>query len=107
MSKQAYTKGVVIIKCDGCKSLHLMADHLGWFDTTQKAPGTIEEIMAAKGESVTRVKFDPSTIAADKDQKGQLETMFKSATPEDLKEIEDGLLEWLPKAEKQLLGKSS
>jgi protein import protein ZIM17 len=103
MSKQAYTQGVVIIKCDGCKSLHLMADHLGWFDSSSKAPGTIEEIMAAKGESVTRLKFDPSVIEAGKEQKSQIDSLLQKASPEDLQEIEDGLLEWLPKAEKQIL----
>jgi protein import protein ZIM17 len=104
MSKTAYTKGVVIIKCDGCKSLHLMADHLGWFDTTKKAQGTIEEIMAAKGETVTRVKFNPSDIQTNgSGDKAAIDELFESATPEVMKEIEDGLLEWLPKNEEALL----
>ncbi|KAJ3321470.1 hypothetical protein HDV06_004139 [Boothiomyces sp. JEL0866] len=58
MSKIAYTKGVVMIKCDGCKNTHLIADHLGWFDS-QSPPGTVEDILKAKGESVKRVQFDP------------------------------------------------
>ena len=48
MSKDAYEKGVVIVKCGGCKSLHLIADHLGWFDSTRKI-GTIEDILREKG----------------------------------------------------------
>jgi len=52
-TKQAYEKGVVIIRCDGCKNLHLIADHLGWtghpvFDKLK----TMEKVMAARGEKV-------------------------------------------------------
>ncbi|KAI9333712.1 DNL zinc finger-domain-containing protein, partial [Obelidium mucronatum] len=49
MSKKAYETGVVIITCEGCSSKHLIADHLGWFDTTQGKIGTIEDIIARKG----------------------------------------------------------
>eukprot|EP00743_Colponemidia_sp_Colp-15_P004885 GILK01005265.1.p1 GENE.GILK01005265.1~~GILK01005265.1.p1 ORF type:complete len:222 (-),score=24.69 GILK01005265.1:148-813(-) len=49
VTKNAYYKGVVIVQCPGCKSLHLIADHLGWYSDK----GThIEQILAERGESV-------------------------------------------------------
>jgi protein import protein ZIM17 len=57
MSKQAYNTGVVIITCSGCKNKHLIADHLGWYDS-QKSAGTIEDIMREKGEGVERLNPD-------------------------------------------------
>lgn len=50
MSKQAYTKGTVLIQCPGCKSRHLIADHLKIFSDDHI---TVEDILKAKGESVS------------------------------------------------------
>jgi hypothetical protein len=49
INKQAYQEGVVLIRCPGCKKLHLFADHLGWFGDTRQ---TIEDIMREKGMEV-------------------------------------------------------
>jgi protein import protein ZIM17 len=48
-SKYAYTKGVVLIRCEGCDSLHLIADNLGWFRDQRV---NIEQIMKEKGEQI-------------------------------------------------------
>ncbi|GFR12483.1 DNL-type zinc finger protein [Trichonephila clavata] len=53
ISKAAYTKGVVIVTCDGCKENHLIADNLGWFPNLQ-AMRNIEDFMQAQGETVKR-----------------------------------------------------
>ncbi|EZA61936.1 hypothetical protein DMN91_009362 [Ooceraea biroi] len=57
ISKLAYDKGVIIVRCDGCKNNHLIADNLGWFTEIHKGIN-IEKIMATKGESVRRVMND-------------------------------------------------
>jgi protein import protein ZIM17 len=31
-TKQAYNHGVVLVRCEGCKNLHLIADNLGFFE---------------------------------------------------------------------------
>ena len=60
MSRRAYTHGVVICTCKGCKNRHLIADHLGWFENG----GTIEDILAAKGETVQRHVLTDQDIAS-------------------------------------------
>lgn len=55
MSKQAYTKGTVLIQCPGCKNRHLIADHLKIFRDDSV---TVQDILAAKGESVSLTTED-------------------------------------------------
>lgn len=55
MSKQAYTKGTVLIQCPGCKNRHLIADHLKIFSDHSI---NIEDILKAKGEEVSQSSQD-------------------------------------------------
>ncbi|KAH0948106.1 hypothetical protein HN011_011099 [Eciton burchellii] len=57
ISKLAYNKGVIIVRCDCCKNNHLIADNLGWFSDIHKGTN-IEKIMASKGESVQKIMND-------------------------------------------------
>lgn len=49
MSTLAYETGIVIIRCDGCKNNHLIADNLGWFTAEYR---NIEKFMKLNGETV-------------------------------------------------------
>ncbi|KYN41869.1 DNL-type zinc finger protein [Trachymyrmex septentrionalis] len=57
ISKLAYNKGVVIVRCDGCNNNHLIADNLGWFSEIGKSTN-IERIMEMKGETVRKIMND-------------------------------------------------
>ena len=54
-SKDSYQNGVVLIRCEGCEKLHLIADNLGWFENDGVYKGkniNIETLLADKGETV-------------------------------------------------------
>lgn len=57
ISKLAYKKGVVIVRCDGCKNNHLIADNLGWFPEINNGIN-IEKLMELKRETVRKVIND-------------------------------------------------
>ncbi|CAB0040641.1 unnamed protein product [Trichogramma brassicae] len=56
ITKKAYEKGVVIVRCEGCKNNHLIADNLGWFQGS--GPKNIEKLLKEKGEHVRRIRDD-------------------------------------------------
>lgn len=53
-SEHSYHKGVVLIRCPGCRNLHLIADNLGVFEDDFN----IEKAMAKVGEDVHVVNND-------------------------------------------------
>lgn len=52
--RESYERGVVVVRCDGCNNLHLIADRLGWFGE----PGSIEDFLVARGEEVKKGSAD-------------------------------------------------
>lgn len=52
ISKQAYHQGVVLVRCEGCDKIHLMADNLGWFEDK---PVNVEELMRRKNKPMLKV----------------------------------------------------
>ena len=57
-SKRSYERGVIIIRCESCDNLHLIADNLGWFDDFGIKRGdsiNVETLLKDKGQDV--IKF--------------------------------------------------
>ncbi|GFR42792.1 hypothetical protein Agub_g3756, partial [Astrephomene gubernaculifera] len=59
-SKLSYTKGVVLVRCPGCKKLHLIADHLGWFG---EEPFVLHEFIEKQGGYVVRISAGDGDVA--------------------------------------------
>ena len=61
-TRRAYHQGVVLIRCEGCDNVHLIADNLGWFEDE---PVNVEQLAERKGQKVARLSdVDKEKIAA-------------------------------------------
>ncbi|CAO1417731.1 unnamed protein product [Diamesa hyperborea] len=58
ISKQAYTEGVVFVKCKQCENNHLIADNLKWFRDSKT---NIEDLLAEKGETVRKISSNEAS----------------------------------------------
>jgi hypothetical protein len=57
-TKHAYHKGIVLVKCNGCKGIHLVADNLGWFqDETTNLETMYQDKVTKVHDHVAIVKF--------------------------------------------------
>jgi protein import protein ZIM17 len=72
-SKLAYTKGIVIVRCPGCESLHLIADNLGWFKHFEHR--NVEDMLKAKGEKVIRNVDSDDTLELTPEDAGHCEQL--------------------------------
>jgi len=56
-TKNAYENGVVVVvRCPGCQSLHLIADRLGWFEDSNDCD--VHQALEQKGERVDGIDDD-------------------------------------------------
>ena len=70
-SKDSYTKGVVLLRCEGCDNLHLIADNLGWF---REENTNIEDLMREKGETINKfISNETMEFTLNEETSGQIE----------------------------------
>jgi protein import protein ZIM17 len=54
-TKRSYHHGIVLIRCEGCEGVHLIADNLGWFEDSSV---NVEDIIKRNGEEYKKLSVD-------------------------------------------------
>ncbi|CAF1002187.1 unnamed protein product [Rotaria sp. Silwood1] len=82
-TRQSYEQGVVIIRCDSCLNLHLIADNLGWFkDLTQNGKfKNVAQMLQAKGETIHRVTVAPTNDESTLSEEESIEKLPLNQSP--------------------------
>lgn len=76
--------GVVIVRCDGCENLHLIADNLKWFGDERN----IEEILREKGEEVRHLDINSVDVPPELLRAANKDALSAPLNPKKLKEYE-------------------
>lgn len=85
ISRLAYQQGIVIVTCPGCRSRHLIADKTGLLDW-----GLWDvEMLAQRGESVTRLTSDGYRQVLGADPAGSAAASLDMSSPELAKSATD------------------
>ncbi|KAF0852658.1 mitochondrial DNL zinc finger protein 1 [Andalucia godoyi] len=60
MTRHAYEKGLVIVRCPGCEALHLIADNIGWFpeDGSPSQKFSVEDTLRLQGQAIKSARVD-------------------------------------------------
>ena len=75
-SEQSYQNGVVIVRCPGCESLHLIADRIGYFEGG-RGPGFDLETELKDGGNFRRVTNDDVFELTVEDVAGRAKTSLE------------------------------
>ena len=82
-SKKSYHEGVVLIRCEGCDNLHLIADNLGWF---RDKSVNIEDLMREKGDKLRKIISNQAMEFLDEESKEGLKIFLEESEKEKNKE---------------------
>ena len=95
ISKIAYKEGIVVSKCSGCKTSHLVADNTGKLDMAEYGK-KIDTYLESKGERVQRLVLTPEQLEENYliDRNGRVELQNKAGGQP---EVDSRIIDWVYK----------